>query len=150
MHCDSGTPPDFLKFSYCCVWHYQVALCFMCSQNKTLQTLGLNRNQIGDAGAASIGNALAYVQSRAHHPNFLDCYGGVSDVCSCLCCSQNSSLTKLHLWDNNIGDSGASGIGAGLAYAASHFVPADLDERSFIYDSSILSAGYWAVETKCC
>jgi hypothetical protein len=37
---------------------------FLCSQNKTLQTLQLSRNQIGDAGAASIGAALAYVQPR--------------------------------------------------------------------------------------
>ena len=39
-----------------------------CSTNKTLQTLTLYNNQIGDAGAASIGDALMYVQSR--HPKF--------------------------------------------------------------------------------
>ena len=44
----------------------KVFLCLICSQNKTLQALGLTGNTIGDAGAASIGDALAYVQSR--HP----------------------------------------------------------------------------------
>ena len=34
------------------------------SQNETLQELSLFRNQIGDAGAASIGDALAYVQLK--------------------------------------------------------------------------------------
>jgi hypothetical protein len=33
----------------------------ICRQNKTLQNLWLFDNQIGDAGAASIGGALAYV-----------------------------------------------------------------------------------------
>jgi hypothetical protein len=33
----------------------------MCSSNKTLQTLRLQNNQIGDVGAATIGGALAYV-----------------------------------------------------------------------------------------
>ncbi len=39
--------------------------------------------------------------------------------------SQNTSLTELRLWDNQIGDVGASGLGAGLAYVS--FV--SLDER---------------------
>jgi hypothetical protein len=39
----------------------KVCLCLICSQNKTLQFLYLDHNQIGDAGAASIGGALAYV-----------------------------------------------------------------------------------------
>jgi hypothetical protein len=36
-------------------------LCLICSQNNTLKKLYLRSNQIGDAGAASIGGALAYV-----------------------------------------------------------------------------------------
>jgi hypothetical protein len=39
----------------------RVCLCVICSQNKTLRILWLNDNQIGDAGAVSIGGALAYV-----------------------------------------------------------------------------------------
>jgi hypothetical protein len=39
------------------------------SQNNTLQDLNLTLNNIGDAGAASLGDALAYVQSR--HPKIL-------------------------------------------------------------------------------
>jgi hypothetical protein len=39
-------------------------LCLICSKNQQLHTLALPANQIGDAGAASIGDALAYVQSR--------------------------------------------------------------------------------------
>ncbi len=45
----------------------KVCLCPICSQNNTLTELWLVGNQIGDVGAASIGDALAYVQSR--HPN---------------------------------------------------------------------------------
>ncbi len=41
--------------------------------------------------------------------------------------SQNTSLTNLCLNDSQIGDAGASGIGAGLAYVS--FVP--LDKRPF-------------------
>jgi hypothetical protein len=41
-----------------------------CSTNKTLQTLSLSGNQIGDAGAGSIGGALTYVQSR--HPKMFN------------------------------------------------------------------------------
>jgi hypothetical protein len=41
--------------------HYQGVFCLICSQNNTLTVLGLGSNQIGDAGAASIGGALAYV-----------------------------------------------------------------------------------------
>ncbi len=40
---------------------YQVDLCFMFSSNKTLLMLRLQNNQIGDAGAASVSGALAYV-----------------------------------------------------------------------------------------
>jgi hypothetical protein len=43
----------------------------ICSQNKTLQTLILSKNQIGDAGAVSIGGALAYVLLR--HPKLSFC-----------------------------------------------------------------------------
>ncbi len=39
----------------------KLCLCLICSQNKTLQTLWLDRNHIGDAGAASISGALACV-----------------------------------------------------------------------------------------
>ena len=39
----------------------KVCLCPICSQNTTLKILALSENQIGDAGAASIGGALAYV-----------------------------------------------------------------------------------------
>jgi hypothetical protein len=35
--------------------------CLICSSNKTLQMLYLDKTQLGDAGAASIGGALAYV-----------------------------------------------------------------------------------------
>ena len=92
------------------------------STNKTLQKLYLYHNQIGDAGAASIGDALMYVQSR--HPKFfhfrflyiLYVYWGNIFVYVCFFCSQNSSLKELQLWGNQIGDAGASGIGAGLAY----------------------------------
>jgi hypothetical protein len=38
-----------------------VSLCLNCSQNHTLTELNLSENQIGDAGATSIGGALAYV-----------------------------------------------------------------------------------------
>ena len=40
--------------------------CLFGSQNKILKELGLEDNQIGDDGAASIGDALVYVLSR--HP----------------------------------------------------------------------------------
>jgi hypothetical protein len=46
--------------------------------------------------------------------------------------SQNTSLKELNLCDNQIGDVGASEIGAGLAYVS--FCP--LDERSFIFHST--------------
>ena len=42
----------------------KMCLCLICRQNKTLQLLNLDENQIGDAGAVSIGDALAYVQLR--------------------------------------------------------------------------------------
>ncbi len=41
----------------------KVCLCLISSQNKMF-TLSLGQNQIGDAGAASIGGALAYGKSR--------------------------------------------------------------------------------------
>ncbi len=44
-----------------------MCLCLICSQNKTLQTLLLYNNQIGAAGAASIGDALAYVTLSPLH-----------------------------------------------------------------------------------
>jgi hypothetical protein len=46
----------------------KVYFCFIYSQNNTLQELWLSGNMIGDVGAASIGDALTYVQS--HHPQF--------------------------------------------------------------------------------
>ena len=56
------TPPEmFLHFVYIFFLIMKVCLCPICSQNKTLQILGLSDNKIGDAGAASIGDALAYV-----------------------------------------------------------------------------------------
>jgi hypothetical protein len=39
----------------------KVFLCLTCSQNNTLQVFYFTNNQIGDAGAASIGGALEYV-----------------------------------------------------------------------------------------
>ena len=46
--------PDLVLIVYVCYLR-------ICSQNKTLQWLGLDGNQIGDAGATSLGGALAYV-----------------------------------------------------------------------------------------
>jgi hypothetical protein len=40
--------------------HYQGVFYIFCSVNKTLKTLLLNENCIGDAGAGSIGVALTY------------------------------------------------------------------------------------------
>ena len=42
--------------------------------NKTLQTLILTRNQIGNAGAASIGDALTYVVFFGLGGNFFFCH----------------------------------------------------------------------------
>ncbi len=52
-----ATPPDFLIDN----GHYQSVFCMICRQNNTLTELYLNDNQIGNAGAASIGGALTYV-----------------------------------------------------------------------------------------
>ena len=57
--------------------------------------------------------------------------------------SQNTSLTVLRLYYNQIGDAGASGIGAGLAYVSlyfwtnvhSHLTPSDF----FLVDNGALS-----------
>jgi hypothetical protein len=103
----------------------------ICSRNKSLQTLSLSNNQIGDVGAALIGGALAYVQSRlptfsvlilyilavfwARHPIFwFD--KGLIKVCSDLKYSQNKTLQALILSSNQIGDAGAASIGGALAY----------------------------------
>jgi hypothetical protein len=51
-------PPDYLCWILGII---KVCSCLICSQNNMLQALHLNHNQIGDAGAASIGSALAYV-----------------------------------------------------------------------------------------
>ena len=51
--------------------HYQGVFCMICSQNNTLTELYLSYNQIGDAGAASIGGALAYVTLSSCEWTFL-------------------------------------------------------------------------------
>ncbi len=48
----------------------KVCLYLNCSQNKSLQVLVLDQNKIGDAGAASISDALAYVQYNHATQNF--------------------------------------------------------------------------------
>ena len=96
-----------------------------CSTNKTLQVLDLPGNQIGDAGAASIGGALTYVQSR--HPKIFTFWGQYIRFFFTFC-SQNTSLMRLNLNWNQIDDVGASGISTGLAYVS----VAPVDELSFI------------------
>jgi hypothetical protein len=48
-----------------------VCVCTFCSQNTSLETLYLGSNKIGDAGAASIGDALTYVVFVRLGGNFL-------------------------------------------------------------------------------
>ena len=92
-----------------------------CRTNTSLTFLDLQRNQIGDVGASGIGAGLAYAHSC--HPKFLIIdfytlclYIGAISVFVCVFDSQNTSLKELYLYENQIGDVGASGIGAGLAY----------------------------------
>ncbi len=47
----------------------KVCLCLLFSQNNSLKELWICSTQIGDAGATSIGNALAYVQKTPRYPN---------------------------------------------------------------------------------
>ena len=56
----NATPPDFLDIDVLIMGIIKVCLCLICSQNETLQTLSLAGNDIGDVGAASIGDALTY------------------------------------------------------------------------------------------
>jgi hypothetical protein len=97
-----------------------------------LQTLWLNDNRIGDAGTTSIGDALAYVQSRhpkcsffefihvvcglGTPPKFFGLSMGHYQGVVCMICSKNNTLTVLYLFGNKIGDAGAASIGGALAY----------------------------------
>jgi hypothetical protein len=65
-------------FSACATYFFglirdivKVCLCLICSQNKTLEELYLRDNQIGDAGAVSIGGALAYITFSSFEWTFL-------------------------------------------------------------------------------
>ncbi len=51
-------------------------------------------------------------------PEFFGLIMGLIQVLFCLFGSQNTSLAELVLGYNIIGDAGASGLGAGLAYVA--------------------------------
>ena len=106
-----------------------IYVCFRAifSQNNTLKTLLFGDpfgggNQIGDNGAIALARALTYDAPE----NFLYFIFICLDIgqylrLRVLFCSQNSSLKELQLWGNQIGDAGASGIGAGLAYVAFSF-----------------------------
>ncbi len=95
--------------------------------NKTLQALILTQNQIGDAGAASIGDALTYVVFFGLGGNFFFChatrfFGKILGQYFMkfhgffIACSTNKTLQVLVLVDNQIGDMGAGSIGGALMY----------------------------------
>jgi hypothetical protein len=129
MHQDiSLAPPDFFELIRGLI---KVCLCLICSVNKTLQRLYLERNQIGDAGATSIGGALAYVQTSIPKCSVFEFIHFVCNLVTppdffglimalsrrfCMICSQNNTLTELRLDSNQIGDAGADSIGCALAY----------------------------------
>ncbi len=101
--------------------------CFLDSHNTSLTALDLLGNNIGDAGASSIGAGLAYGSFcsfgwtfvfTSRHPKFFGLIMGLINVWFCLILSQNASLTQLLLWGNTIGAVGASGLSAGLAYVS--------------------------------
>ena len=58
------------------------------------------------------------------------------------CDSQNTSLKELYLFENEIGDVGATGLGAGLAYVV--FLSPRMNVPSFITPPDFL-VGYWAI-----
>ena len=53
-----------------------------------------------------------------HATRFFRIDNGIIKVCLCFIDSQNTYLTQLDLRMNKIGDAGASGLGAGLAYVS--------------------------------
>ena len=133
----------------------KVYLCLIYSQNNTLQTLRLQNNQIGDAGAASIGVALAYVTLPSYewtfihksflwrHPVFFfggvivfDWPWGIIKVCMCLICSVNKTLQGLELEHNKIGDAGAASIGVALTYVTLCTLWTNFDSWWHVFDAT--------------
>jgi len=112
--------------------------------------LDLQNNQIGDVGASGIGAGLAYAQYC--HPIFFDfrflyiffCILGQYSMkfyVFYIACSTNKTLQVLWLQENRIGDVGASGIVAGLAYVQScHPKFSIFDFYTFCFDIGAIYA----------
>ena len=84
--------------------------------NKSLTTLDLSDNRIGDDGATALGECLKYNKSLTTLDLSDNRIGDDGAAALGECLKYNKSLTTLDLSDNGIGDDGAAALGECLKY----------------------------------
>ena len=84
--------------------------------NKSLTTLNLNHNKIGDCGAAALGECLKYNKSLTTLNLGFNEIGDEGAAALGECLKYNKSLTTLDLNCTKIGDDGAAALGECLKY----------------------------------
>ena len=84
--------------------------------NRVLKKLVLNNNKIGDAGAKAIGESLVFNRALTMLTLFSNKIGDAGAAAIAEGLSVNRALKELVLIINNIGDAGATAIGKALAF----------------------------------